>query len=115
MAEVTEAKMETTREEGTEFLSRLEQEMNMGHRVSLMKRTEDVNTEETIALVKAAMGSRSMREFAQAMGMNQSNLSRILSGKVTEIRPYTLANIAYEAYHPRRTRSDKEAGSGRKS
>lgn len=88
---------EMTPEEGVEFLSKLEQEMNMGHRVSLMKRTEAVNTEETIALVKAAMGSRSMREFAEAMGMNQSNLSRILNGKVTEIRPYTLASIAREA------------------
>lgn len=97
MAEVRDTKSEMTPEEGAEFLSKLEQEMNMGHRVSLMKRTEAVNTEETIALVKAAMGSRSMREFAEAMGMNQSNLSRILNGKVTEIRPYTLASIAREA------------------
>lgn len=97
MAEVNDTRMEIAPEDGTEVLDRLEQEMNMGHRVSLMKRTEVVNTEETIALVKAAMGNRSMREFAQTMGMNQSNLSRILNGKVTEIRPYTLANIALEA------------------
>lgn len=97
MAEANETKKEMTPEEGAEFLGKLEQEMNMGHRVSLMKRTEEVNTEETIALVRAAMGNRSMREFAEAMGMNQSNLSRILNGKVTEIRPYTLASIAYEA------------------
>lgn len=97
MAEVNDTKMEIAPEDGTEILDRLEQEMNMGHRVSLMKRTEAVNTEETIALVRAAMGSRSMREFAEAMGMNQSNLSRILNGKVIEIRPYTLASIAREA------------------
>ncbi len=86
-----------TSERAQEILEKFEQKDNMGTRVSLMKRTEEINSEETIALVKAAMGERSMREFAQAMGMNQSNLSRILNGKVTELRPYTLAEIAYEA------------------
>lgn len=97
MTKINETKKEMTTEEAREFLERFEHELNEGHRVSLMKRTEEVNIEETIALVKAAMGNRSMREFAQTMGMNQSNLSRILSGKVTEIRPYTLASIAREA------------------
>ncbi|MBR1709717.1 MAG: hypothetical protein IJ719_12960 [Clostridia bacterium] len=97
MSEMNEPRTELTSEQEKGLLDKFEQEMNMGHRASLMKRTEKVDTEATIALVKAAMGNRSMREFAQDMGMNQSNLSRILNGKVTEIRPYTLASIAYEA------------------
>lgn len=70
---------------------------NMMSRAGMMKRTKDVDKEETIAIVKAAQGERSMRQFAEEMGVNVSSISRILNGSVTEIRPPLLASIVYHA------------------
>ena len=67
--------------------------MNMLERANLMKRTEEVNKEETIALVKAAMGDRSIRNFAKDIGVNASSISRILNGTSTEIRSSLIAFI----------------------
>lgn len=67
--------------------------MNMVHLASLMKRTETVDTQETIALVKAAIGDRSIRKFAEEIGINPSSISRILNGTITELRSSTIAFI----------------------
>ena len=67
---------------------------NMVTRASLMKRTEPVNKEETIALVKAAQGDRSIRKFAEELGVSASSISRILNGTSTEIRSSLIAFIA---------------------
>ena len=56
--------------------------MNMVHLASLMKRTETVDTQETIALVKAAIGDRSIRKFAEEIGINPSSISRILNDEL---------------------------------
>ena len=67
---------------------------NMVTRASLMKRTKPVNKEETIALVKAAQGDRSIRKFAEELGVSASSISRILNGTSTEIRSSLIAFIA---------------------
>lgn len=72
----------------------LDRMMNMVERASLMKRTEPVDTQETIALVKAAIGERSIRKFAEEIGVSASSISRILSGNITEIRSSIIAFIA---------------------
>lgn len=71
--------------------------LNMITRASLMKRTEPVDKEETISLVRAAIGDRSMRKFAEEIGVNPSSISRILNGTSTEIRTSLIAFIAYNA------------------
>ena len=67
---------------------------NMVTRASLMKRTEPVDKEETIALVRAAVGDRSIRKFAEEIGVSPSSISRILNGTSTEIRSSLIAFIA---------------------
>lgn len=67
--------------------------MNMVHLASLMKRTEPVDTHETRALVKAALGNRSIRKFAEEIGISASSISRILNGAITELRSSTIAFI----------------------
>ena len=67
---------------------------NMVTRASLMKRTETVDKEETIALVRAAVGDRSIRKFAEEIGVSPSSISRILNGTSTEIRSSLIAFIA---------------------
>ena len=47
-----------------------------------------------IELVEAAKGKRSQRKFADDLGVNVSSVSRILSGKVSEISDELLAKIA---------------------
>lgn len=66
---------------------------NMVRRASLMKRTEPVDKDETIALVKAALGDRSIRKFAEEIGVSASSISRILNGTSTEIRSSLIAFI----------------------
>lgn len=66
---------------------------NMVRRASLMKRTEPVDKEETMALVKAALGDRSIRRFAEEIGVSASSISRILNGTSTEIRSSLIAFI----------------------
>lgn len=80
-----------------DIMYEMEELSNMMTRISLMKRTKAVDKEATIALVKAAQGDRSMRQFADDMGVNVSSVSRILNGTVTEIRPHILSSIAYNA------------------
>ena len=70
---------------------------NMVTRASLMKRTKPVNKEETIALVKAALGDRLIRKFAEELGVSASSISRILNGTSTEIRSSLIAFIADSA------------------
>ncbi len=80
-----------------EFLANDDHFFNMVDRARLMKRTKEVNKEATISLVKAAQGNRSMRQFAEALSVNVSSISRILNGTTTEISPYLMANIIDKA------------------
>lgn len=57
-------------------------------------RTKEGDPEKLIDLVKAAMGKRSQRKFAEDLGANVSSISRILSGKVSEVSDTLLAKIA---------------------
>lgn len=60
-------------------------------------RTGNGDKEELIELIKAAMGKRTQRKFAEDMGVNVSSVSRILAGKVAEISDTLLAKIAVTA------------------
>lgn len=57
-------------------------------------RSGNSDPETLIKLIKAAMGKRSQRKFAEDLGVNVSSISRILSGKVTEVSDILLAKIA---------------------
>lgn len=57
-------------------------------------RTGNGDPETLISLIKAAMGKRSQRKFADDMDVNVSSISRILGGKVTEVSDILLAKIA---------------------
>ena len=71
-------------------------------RVQLARRTGEVNVDETVELITRAKGTRSIRKFAEDLGVNASSLSRILNGNVTELRAAMLAKIAFYA--------DKQSG-----
>ena len=60
-------------------------------------RAGEVDRDKLIELVWLAMGNRSQRKFAEDVGVNVSSVSRILSGKVTEIGNNLLAKIAVAA------------------
>ena len=60
-------------------------------------RTKEGDPEKLIDLVRAAMGKRSQRKFAEDLGVNVSSISRILSGKVSEVSNTLLAKIAANA------------------
>ena len=60
-------------------------------------RTGQGDPEALIDLVAAAMGKRSQRQFASDLGVNVSSVSRILSGKVSEVSDILLAKIAANA------------------
>jgi len=66
-------------------------------RLQLATRAGEVDQDKLISLVLAAKGSRSMRKFADDMGVNVSSISRIVNGKVTEISDTLLAKIAFHA------------------
>jgi hypothetical protein len=56
-----------------------------------------VDIEKTISLVQKAKGTRSMRAFADDMGVNVSVISRIISGKTIELSPGLVSKIAVYA------------------
>lgn len=60
-------------------------------------RTGKGDPEALIELAAAAMGKRSQRQFASDLGVNVSSVSRILSGKVSEISDTLLGKIAAHA------------------
>ena len=60
-------------------------------------RTGQGDPEALSDLVAAAMGKRSQRQFASDLGVNVSSVSRILSGKVSEVSDILLAKIAANA------------------
>ncbi len=60
-------------------------------------RTGEGDQEALIELVTDAMGKRSQRQFAADIGVNVSSISRILSGKVSEVSDVILAKIAANA------------------
>ena len=60
-------------------------------------RVGEVDHDRLIELVALAKGGRSQRKFADDMGVNVSSISRILSGKVTEISNDLIAKIVVAA------------------
>lgn len=60
-------------------------------------RVGEVDKDQTVRLVEWAKGTRSMRSFAQALGVNVSTLSRIMAGKTEEISPALLFRIVENA------------------
>lgn len=77
-----------------------DEETRMGQYFITLKsayRTKEGDPEKLIDLVKAAMGKRSQRKFAEDLGVNVSSISRILSGKVSEVGDTLLAKIAANA------------------
>ena len=60
-------------------------------------RQGDVDAETTADLIAAAKGDRSLRAFAEAIGINPSTLSRIMNGQTKEISPKLLAGILENA------------------
>lgn len=76
------------------FEKRLEQYSVM---LNSAYRTGRGDPETLIELIRAAMGNRSQRKFAGEIGVNVSSISRILSGKVSEISDTLLAKIAANA------------------
>ena len=60
-------------------------------------RSGNGDLETLIKLIRAAMGKRSQRKFAEDLDVNVSSISRILSGKVTEVSDILLAKIAANA------------------
>lgn len=66
-------------------------------RLQLATRAGEVDQDKLIGLVLTAKGSRSMRKFADDMGVNVSSISRIVNGKVAEISDPLLAKIALHA------------------
>lgn len=62
-------------------------------RFQLTIRTGEVDKERTVDLFMRAKGSRSYRKFAEDMGVNVSSVSRVISGKVTELSPQFMAKI----------------------
>lgn len=77
-----------------------EEETRVGQYFLALKsayRTKEGDPEKLIDLVKAAMGKRSQRKFAEDLGVNVSSVSRILSGKVSEVSDILLAKIAANA------------------
>ena len=65
--------------------------------LSYSLRYEKPDTNKQSQLVVEAMGMRTMRQFADDMGVNVSSISRIVSGKTTEISDFLLAKIAIYA------------------
>lgn len=77
-----------------------EEETRIGQYFVILKsayRTKEGDPEKLIDLIKAAMGKRSQRKFAEDLGVNVSSISRILSGKVSEVSDMLLAKIAANA------------------
>ena len=66
-------------------------------RLQLATRAGEIDQDKLIGLVLEAKGSRSMRKFADDMGVNVSSVSRIVNGKVAEISDPFLAKIAFHA------------------
>lgn len=60
-------------------------------------RVGEVDKDKTIGLIYDAIGSRSKRQFAKILGKNVATISRISTGKTTEIGNDILAKIAYYA------------------
>ena len=75
-------------------------EVRLGHYYTTLMasfRTGNGDPEMLVSLVEAAKGKRSQRKFAEDLGVNVSSISRILSGKVSEISNELLAKIAANA------------------
>ncbi len=66
-------------------------------KLQLATRAGEIDQDKLIGLVLEAKGSRSMRKFADDMGVNVSSVSRIVNGKVAEISDPLLAKIALHA------------------
>ncbi len=84
---------------GKKKLSEIDQspEKKLGEyyiKLNMATRAGEIDQDELISLVLAAKGPRSMRQFAEDMGVNVSSVSRIINGKVTEISDQLLAKIA---------------------
>lgn len=60
-------------------------------------RSGNPDSDALILLIKDAMGQRSQRKFAEDLNVNVSSISRILSGKVSEVSDILLAKIAVYA------------------
>lgn len=88
--------IENTKISGIETLPQLELEKNVV-RIQRAVRIGEVDTERTIELVMLAKGPRSLRQFAKVLGVNVSSLSRIINGRVMELRATLLAGIAFHA------------------
>ena len=76
------------------------EDIDLKHMLAKMSRTVRTGTidpKETALLVRQAMGPRSQRKFADLVGLNVSSISRIANGQTKEIRPTTLAQIAFYA------------------
>lgn len=62
--------------------------------ILMKRRTSDVDKEKTIELIKKAKGARTQKAFANAMEIDESVVSRILSGKTSELSPALISKIA---------------------
>lgn len=62
--------------------------------ILMKRRTNNVDKEKTIGLIKKAKGARTQKAFANAMTIDESVVSRILSGKTTELSPALISKIA---------------------
>lgn len=67
------------------------------NRISHGSRLGKPDTDKLIRLVVKSIGSRTMRQFANDLGVNVSSISRIVNGKTTEISDLLLAKIAIYA------------------
>ena len=67
------------------------------NRISHGSRLGKPDTDKLIRLVVKLIGSRTMRQFANDLGVNVSSISRIVNGKTTEISDLLLAKIAIYA------------------
>lgn len=68
-----------------------EENLNM---LRIAKKQKEPNQEEIVQLIVKAMGTRSLRGFAEEMRVNPSTISRTLSGKVQNTSLDLLAKIA---------------------
>lgn len=76
-------------------------------------RVNVVDLDKTSAIVEKAKGSRSMRQFAEEMGMNASSVSRIINKKVDTISFETMAKIiAHSAFDRSTTYKDLISAQG---
>lgn len=62
--------------------------------ILMKRRTNNVDKEKTIVLIRKAKGARTQKAFANAMAIDESVVSRILSGKTTELSPALISKIA---------------------